>query len=495
MIILTANNQVSSLAAPITNSQTTLSVAPGAGAGFPQPAANQYFVLSIVDAATGQLREIMHVTNVTGDVFTIVRAQEGTAARAYALNDPVANLWTSGQFAALAQTASLGSAAYLNASDQIGGISAIQPFAGGNPNGFVAGNAATSLVPPSMVWDETNQLIWICTVTGTPTTASWIALDYQQGVVFCGTSTGTPNAQILTPTVPITGYSQGLALSFVAGFTNTGALTVNCSNKGSVNVLKESPTGPIPLTGGEVVTGNLISIRNDGTNFQLTATELGTMSLLNQGNTIINPGTGNAEISSPMGATITGSTYAILAAQRGYSIKRSNAAVAMTDTLPAIGGIANGWWVTVLNVDVSANDTISAPAGVALNGTIGGTVGLASGQSVRIGFDGSGYWVTSQPVSKLVASQFSYLSIANAGQTIAPGQYEVDSSGGAFSILLELVPVIGDNYFFRDFARTWAKFPVTLNGNGTNINGASTSKLDVSGASAQLSYFTNWNYQ
>lgn len=494
-IFLAANNATSVLAAPITSVATSFSIAPGAGALFPQPTGGNYFALTAVDAATGLVREIMHVTSVATDTFTVVRAQENTTAHAYALNDPVANLWTAGQLAALAQTNQLGSAAYLTASDQLGGVSAIQNFAAGNPNGFVAGNAATGSVPPSQVWDEVNQIYWTCVSTGTSSTAVWLAPNELEGIVWCGTSTGTANAQILTPVTPIPAYAVGLAISFIAGFTNTGAMTVNVSSKGSVSVYKDSPTGPIPLTGGEILATSIVSMRYDGTHFQLMSTELGTASLYNTGNTVI-PYAGNLEVSAPMGATITGASYTYLPADRGFSRKRSNGGSAMADTLPTVSGITNGWFVTVIDVDASANDVISAPAGVALNGSVGGSIALAAGQAVTIGFDGTGYWVTGAPVSKTVASQFAYLSIANAGQTIAPGQYEVDSSGGSFSLILELSAVTGDNYVFRDFARTWSQFPVTLNGNGNTIQSASTSNLDVSGAQAQIRYSSsNWAYQ
>lgn len=501
-IFLAANNAASVLAAPISAGATTLTVSPGTGALFPTPTGGNYFCLTAVDAATGLVREVMHVTAVSGDTFTVVRAQEATptpGAHAYALNDPVVNMWTAGQLAALAQTNQLGTAAYLNTSDQLGGVAAIQPFAGGNPNGFVAGNASTGSLPPSMVWDTVDQIFWICVATGPSSTAVWIPLNQLQGTVWCGTSGGSANAQTLTPVVPITGYGPGLAISFQAGFTNTGAMTVNVSSKGAVSVYKDSPTGPIPLAGGEVVAGNIISMRYDGTHFQLTATDLGTASLYNTGNTVV-PYAGNLEVSSPMGSTITGSTRSYTATDRGYSRKRSNAGTAMTDTLPAVATLSDGWWVNINNADASANDTISPPAGATLNGILGSSAVLAPGQTVRIGFDGSGFWVTSQPVSKIAASQYSYINVSNNGQTIPPGAYEVDSSGGAFTVFLELSAAPGDNYIFRDFARTWATFPVTLNGNGNTVQGSATSNLDVTPAQpVQIAFSSspspNWAYQ
>jgi hypothetical protein len=59
--------------------------------------------LTLVDAATGQLSEIVHVTAKSGDVLTIARGQEGTSARAWSANDIAANMLTAGTILLLAQ--------------------------------------------------------------------------------------------------------------------------------------------------------------------------------------------------------------------------------------------------------------------------------------------------------------------------------------------------------------------------------------------------------
>ncbi len=80
---------------------------------------------------------------------------------------------------------------------------------------------------------------------------------------------------MVTPAVPVT-LVAGLSLAFIAGFTNTGAVTLNASGTGVKNVFKQGPAGPIPLIGGEIDAGNLVSVRYDGTRYQLTATDMGT---------------------------------------------------------------------------------------------------------------------------------------------------------------------------------------------------------------------------
>ncbi|MHB7031923.1 glycine-rich domain-containing protein [Enterobacter roggenkampii] len=113
LTLLAANNAQTVLAAGINSSATTMTVNTGTGALFPTPSAGaNYFKLTLIDAATGLLNEIVHVTARTGDTMTIVRAQEGTTARAWSANDIAANMMTAGSFSVLAQ---LDTTEFLNA--------------------------------------------------------------------------------------------------------------------------------------------------------------------------------------------------------------------------------------------------------------------------------------------------------------------------------------------------------------------------------------------
>ncbi len=47
----------------------------------------------------------------------------------------------------------------------------------GNPNGSVAGTAASSGVLPTVCWDYTNNLWYVCTTTGTASTAVWTSIN------------------------------------------------------------------------------------------------------------------------------------------------------------------------------------------------------------------------------------------------------------------------------------------------------------------------------
>ena len=92
--LLAANNAQTVLAAGISSSATSLTVNTGTGSLFPSPASGtNFFKLTLVDAATGLITEIVHVTARSGDVMTIERAQEGTVARAWSANDIAANTY------------------------------------------------------------------------------------------------------------------------------------------------------------------------------------------------------------------------------------------------------------------------------------------------------------------------------------------------------------------------------------------------------------------
>lgn len=104
LTIIAANNATTSIAAGISSAATTLTVAPGTGSIFPSPVSGtSYFKLTLIDAATESLNEIVHVTARSSDTFTIVRGQEGTAARAWSVSDLAVNMVTAGTLSAMAQ--------------------------------------------------------------------------------------------------------------------------------------------------------------------------------------------------------------------------------------------------------------------------------------------------------------------------------------------------------------------------------------------------------
>ena len=95
-VILFSNNATSLVAdaGGISDVDTSVTVTTGDGALFPNPTTPDYFMATLVDASAN--REIVQVTARAGDVLTIVRAQEGTAARAFAADSIISNRLTAG---------------------------------------------------------------------------------------------------------------------------------------------------------------------------------------------------------------------------------------------------------------------------------------------------------------------------------------------------------------------------------------------------------------
>lgn len=76
---------------------------------------------------------------------------------------------------------------------------------------------------------------------------------------FGGTSTGSANAQVVS--AGTFSGADGSVINFTAGFTNTGAMTIQVGSSGSpIAVLKNGPSGPVNLAAGDVTAGNIYSI-------------------------------------------------------------------------------------------------------------------------------------------------------------------------------------------------------------------------------------------
>lgn len=77
---------------------------------------------------------------------------------------------------------------------------------------------------------------------------------------------GTADVITLTPTPAITAYADGQVFEFVATGTNTTNVTVNVSGRGDKAVTKAGSTA---LIAGDIVSGQAVRLRYDGTRLQL----------------------------------------------------------------------------------------------------------------------------------------------------------------------------------------------------------------------------------
>ena len=78
------------------------------------------------------------------------------------------------------------------------------------------------------------------------------------------TSTGSANTQALAIDAQLAAYATGQVIKFIAGFTNTGAMTININSIGTKNVKK--PNGA-DITGADIIAGKIYLLAYNGTDF------------------------------------------------------------------------------------------------------------------------------------------------------------------------------------------------------------------------------------
>lgn len=81
---------------------------------------------------------------------------------------------------------------------------------------------------------------------------------------YVGSPGGTADVITVSPGIAVGSYQAGLRVSFKAAADNTGAVTVNVSSLGAKSIVR--PSGQA-LVAGDIVSGQIIDIQYDGTNF------------------------------------------------------------------------------------------------------------------------------------------------------------------------------------------------------------------------------------
>lgn len=110
-ILQFANNATTTLAQPITAVSTTIYVAAGTGALFPQPTTGFNFLATIYNSSS-TLDEVVLVTARSGDQLTVTRAQEGTIAQTWIIGDTIGMYPTKGTMEKLVQNDQLQNGKY-----------------------------------------------------------------------------------------------------------------------------------------------------------------------------------------------------------------------------------------------------------------------------------------------------------------------------------------------------------------------------------------------
>ena len=86
-------------------------------------------------------------------------------------------------------------------------------------------------------------------------------------VLLGGISTGSANAQTVSVPASVESYANGQRITFIAGYTNTGAVTLQFNALGAISIVK-GPT-PSSLQAGDLLAGQLYSCTYYGGSFYL----------------------------------------------------------------------------------------------------------------------------------------------------------------------------------------------------------------------------------
>lgn len=171
------------------------------------------------------------------------------------------------------------------------------------------------------------------------------------GLAWGGTSTGTPNAQVISAS----SFSQqdGQQISFIvgSGLTNTGATTIAPGGGGGTSILKDTTSGPTSLVGGEMVAGNVITVVYDAGRGAFHLVQNTNYALLGEVKTVAyttpDPGYHMAD-----GAALSRTTYAALFAKIGTVFGSGDGST--TFNVPnLLGEFVRGWNNTGSGLDPS----------------------------------------------------------------------------------------------------------------------------------------------
>lgn len=186
---------------------------------------------------------------------------------------------------------------------------------------------------PVVLGVPTGNLLWDQLTTDT---------SAYNAVFWAGISGGTPN--IIT--VVDTGFNgtDGTVINFTALSTNTGATTINPSSFGAISVVKDTASGPLALSGGEIVQNNIISVvySASGNNFHLLNTAIPSPA----GNTAPLCGATNLKITNDIGTPNTimdvTANSVVMVNNAGAVINRSNVSVTVNISLGTSTTTAGG---------------------------------------------------------------------------------------------------------------------------------------------------------
>jgi len=393
MTILLFDNQAqTALAAPVNNTQTTIQVAAGTGSYFTAPQSGQAINLTLVNSTNSLITEVVQCTNITGDVLTVIRGQEGTVANQWNIGDFVVNFMTAGTAAAFTQTYGLENGLY---SGSFTNVTA--------PTGQIT----TAPVNPTDIVNKAYADSHNTYTAGTGLTLT--------GYQFSITPTGTAGTYGTASTVPVfTTNAQGQ----VTSVTNT-LISITTSQVSGLGTIATQNSNNVSITGG-TITG--VSLTLDSLN---------------------NTPVGNTTASTGAFTTLSASGTFTLSNYTGYLYANGSGVATFSTTIPntSITGLGTMSTQNANNVNITGGSI----SGVALtldslnNTPVGNTTastGAFTTLSASSTVSGTGFstYLASPPSIGNTTANTGAFTTLSASSTV---------SGTGFTTYLASPPAIG----------------------------------------------------
>lgn len=262
---------------------------------------------------------------------------------------------------------------------------------------------------------------------------------------------GTANAITLAIDAQIAAtYNEGQVFKFKAGSTNTGPATLNVNSIGAVSIKKTGST--LDLVAGDIVSGEIVTVLYDGTNFQLLNTPLTQVSKFG--------GTGADGALDTSGGVVD-----IDLGSANYVVKNYTSINVVTNNLTFSNPHANGTLVVLKsqgNVTISA--TIVGTGVGAAAGAGGAAVAGASGNNGVVGND-----------TDYILDNTSH--VGNRGLAGVLGGGGAGGAGGASATIWDLTEM------YTDASRKLSRRSIIVSpGNGGGGGGSGAAASASSGA-------------
>ena len=154
---------------------------------------------------------------------------------------------------------------------------------------------------------------------GTVTISGTDILEAQATTSHYAADTGAADAYVMTPSPVVASYAAGQQYAFLATNANTGSSTLNVSALGAKTVQKYTNAGALTdLVSGDILASQIITVRYDGTQFQMipniqeTSGDAGTFSTITTTGAITSGGDISSDTDSTDDLGTTGVRWANL---------------------------------------------------------------------------------------------------------------------------------------------------------------------------------------